>query len=79
MEAIRRIPEQQRGETGVPILHSEGVEASKKSPWRGTTRRQKEAQRKVVEYGCRIFYLSSEGVGGDLEQRADTTIARLDH
>lgn len=43
-----------------------------------TTWQRKEAQRKVMVYTRRIVYLSSEGVGGDLEKQTDTITAKLD-
>jgi hypothetical protein len=50
---------------------------SKKKALAWDSWQRKEAQRKVMEYARRIVYLSSEGVGGDLEQRTDTITAKL--
>lgn len=40
--------------------------------------RAKGGQRKVMQYARRIAQLSSEGVGGDLEQQTDTTASERD-
>ena len=39
---------------------------------------RKEAQRKVMKYARCIVYLSTEDVGGDLEQQTDMITAKLD-
>jgi hypothetical protein len=41
------------------------------------TWQRKEAQRKVMKYARCIVYLSTEDVGGDLEQQTDTITAKL--
>jgi hypothetical protein len=51
---------------------------SKKALASNASWQRKEAQRKVMEYARRIVYLSSEGVGGNLEQQTGTIIAKLD-